>query len=213
MILLIMTLSEQEWINDIRRKNMNLPNKLTVLRVALIPFFMATLLLYQIPYHMVWALALFAIASITDWFDGKIARKNNLVTTFGKFLDPLADKLLVMTALICFAFERWIDPVAVVLILGREFMVTGLRLVVAKEGVVVAAGIWGKLKTAFTMIAFVVIMLLQIVFPDTKGSPNLNWGAPIFQINEILIWLSVILTMISGGIYLKGYWKYIDSSK
>ena len=91
MILLIMTLSEQEWINDIRRKNMNLPNKLTVLRVALIPFFMATLLLYQIPYHMVWALALFAIASITDWFDGKIARKNNLVTTFGKFLDPLGN--------------------------------------------------------------------------------------------------------------------------
>ncbi len=192
---------------------MNLPNKLTVLRVVLIPFFLAALLCFQIPYHMIWALIIFAVASVTDWFDGKIARKNNLVTTFGKFLDPLADKLLVMTALICFAFERWIDPIAVVLILGREFMVTGLRLVVANEGIVVAAGMWGKLKTAFTMIAFVAIMLLQIIFPDAKGSPNLNWNTPIFLINEALIWISVVLTMISGGIYLKGYWKYIDSSK
>ena len=192
---------------------MNLPNKLTVLRVVLIPFFLAALLCFQIPYHMIWALIIFAVASVTDWFDGKIARKNNLVTTFGKFLDPLADKLLVMTALICFAFEKWIDPIAVVLILGREFMVTGLRLVVANEGIVVAAGMWGKLKTAFTMIAFVAIMLLQIIFPDAKGSPNLNWNTPIFLINEALIWISVVLTMISGGIYLKGYWKYIDSSK
>lgn len=77
---------------------MNLPNKLTVLRVVLIPFFLAALLCFQIPYHMIWALIIFAVASVTDWFDGKIARKNNLVTTFGKFLDPLADKLLVMTA-------------------------------------------------------------------------------------------------------------------
>ncbi|MFR5049849.1 MAG: CDP-diacylglycerol--glycerol-3-phosphate 3-phosphatidyltransferase [Ruminococcus bicirculans (ex Wegman et al. 2014)] len=123
---------------------MNLPNKLTVLRVILIPFFLLFVLLFKIPHHMVFALIVFAAASITDWFDGKIARKHNLVTTFGKFLDPLADKLLVMTALICFTFERWIDPVAVVLILAREFMVTGLRLVVASEGVVVAAGIWGN---------------------------------------------------------------------
>ena len=191
---------------------MNLPNKLTVLRVALIPFFMASVLAY-FNNHMIWALVVFALASVTDWLDGKIARRNNLVTTFGKFLDPLADKLLVMTAFICFTFERLIDPVAVVLILGREFMVTGLRLVVAKEGVVVAAGIWGKLKTAFTMVAFIVIMLLQIIYPDTKGSPNLDWGEPIFLINEALIWVSVVLTIISGGIYLKAYWKYIDSSK
>lgn len=142
---------------------MNLPNKLTVLRVILIPFFLLFVLLFKIPHHMVFALIVFAAASITDWFDGKIARKHNLVTTFGKFLDPLADKLLVMTALICFTFERWIDPVAVVLILAREFMVTGLRLVVASEGVVVAAGIWGKLKTAFTMVALIAIMVLQII--------------------------------------------------
>ena len=191
---------------------MNLPNKLTVLRVVLIPFFLVSVLWF-FKVHMILALVFFALASITDFLDGRIARKNNLVTTFGKFLDPLADKLLVMTALIAFAFERWIDPVAVVLILSREFMVTGLRLVVANEGVVVAAGIWGKLKTAFTMIALLVIMLLQIIYPDAKGSPDLNWGTPVFLVNELLIWIAVILTLISGGVYLQGYWKYIDSSK
>lgn len=191
---------------------MNLPNKLTVLRVLLIPFFLASVLWF-FDGHMIFALVFFALASITDFLDGHIARKNNLVTTFGKFLDPLADKLLVMTALIAFAFERWIDPLAVVLILSREFMVTGLRLVVANEGVVVAAGIWGKLKTAFTMIALLVIMLLQIIYPDAKGSPDLNWGAPVFLVNEALIWVAVVLTLISGGVYLRGYWKYIDSSK
>ena len=191
---------------------MNLPNKLTVLRVILIPFFLASVLWF-FDGHMIFALVFFALASITDFLDGHIARKNNLVTTFGKFLDPLADKLLVMTALIAFAFERWIDPLAVVLILSREFMVTGLRLVVANEGVVVAAGIWGKLKTAFTMIALLVIMLLQIIYPDAKGSPDLNWGAPVFLVNEALIWVAVVLTLISGGVYLRGYWKYIDSSK
>ncbi len=191
---------------------MNLPNKLTVLRVLLIPFFLATVLWF-FEGHMIFALVFFALASITDFLDGHIARKNNLVTTFGKFLDPLADKLLVMTALIAFAFERWIDPIAVVLILSREFMVTGLRLVVANEGVVVAAGIWGKLKTAFTMLALLVIMLLQIIYPDAKGSPDLNWKAPVFLVNEALIWVAVILTLISGGVYLRGYWKYIDSSK
>ena len=192
---------------------MNLPNKLTILRVLLIPVFLVFVLLFEIPHHMVWALIVFALASITDMLDGKIARSQNLVTTFGKFLDPLADKLLVMSALITFAFARWIDPIAVIIILSREFMVTGLRLVVAGEGVVVAAGIWGKLKTAFTMIALVAIMALQIFFPDSKGSPDLNWHSTLFLVNEALIWVSVILTVISGGIYLKAYWKYIDSSK
>ena len=192
---------------------MNLPNKLTVLRVVLIPFFLIFMLLYEIPYHMIWALSIYVIASVTDFLDGKLARMNNQVTVFGKFLDPLADKLLVMTALICFTFERLIDPVAVIIILSREFMVTGLRLVCAGEGVVVAAGIWGKLKIAFTMLAQTAIMVLQIFYPAQKGSPDLNWGSTVFLINEALIWIAVILTVISGAIYLKAYWKYIDSSK
>lgn len=196
-------------------KKMNLPNKLTVLRVVLIPLFMLFMLCFEIgpKLHTILAMAVFIIASLTDMLDGKIAREQNLVTNFGKFLDPLADKLLVMVALISFTFERWIDPVAVVIILAREFMVTGLRLVVANEGVVVAAGIWGKLKTAFTMVAMCIIMFLQILFPELKGAPDLNWVNPIFIINEVLIWIAVVLTVISGGIYLKAYGKYIDPNE
>ena len=165
---------------------------------------MAALLIDSIPYNIYIALGVFALASITDWFDGKLARKHNLVTTFGKFLDPLADKMLVMSALCCFTYLDWIDPAAVVIILAREFMVSGLRLVVANEGVVVAAGIWGKLKTAFTMFALIAVMFLVGYSGFDKD---------IFIINEILIWISAVLTVISGGIYLKGYWSYIDSSK
>ena len=196
-------------------KKMNLPNKLTVLRVVLIPLFMLFMLCFEIGprLHTILAMAVFIIASLTDMLDGKIAREQNLVTNFGKFLDPLADKLLVMVALISFTFERWIDPVAVVIILAREFMVTGLRLVVANEGIVVAAGIWGKMKTAFTMVAMCIIMFLQILFPELKGAPDLNWVNPVFIINEVLIWISVILTVISGGIYLKAYGKYIDPNE
>jgi CDP-diacylglycerol--glycerol-3-phosphate 3-phosphatidyltransferase len=193
---------------------MTTASKITLVRVIMIPAFMAAFLLSPRYGWLQWvALGLFIVASLTDYVDGHIARKYNQVSDFGKFLDPLADKLLVMSALICFAFERWIDPVAAIIILSREFMVTGLRLVVAGEGVVVAAGIWGKLKTFFTMVAQIAIMVLQIIFPDAKGSPDLNWESEIFLVNEGLIWVAVILTLISGGIYLKAYWKYIDSSK
>lgn len=182
---------------------MNLPNKLTVLRVILIPFFVASLLI-NFPGHIWVALFFFAAASVTDWFDGKIARANNLVTNFGKFLDPLADKMLVMAALVCFTAVGLCDPVAVIIILAREFMVSGLRLVTANEGIVVAAGIWGKLKTAFTMIAIVTIMALAAIFGHIPA---------VHIISEILIWISVVFTVISGGIYLKEYWSFIDPSK
>ncbi|MFT3951417.1 MAG: CDP-diacylglycerol--glycerol-3-phosphate 3-phosphatidyltransferase [Oscillospiraceae bacterium] len=180
---------------------MNLPNKLTVLRVLMIPLFLFFVLAEFVPLNILWALAVFGIASATDWFDGMLARKYGLVTNFGKFLDPLADKILVMSAIICFAWERWVDPVAVILILSREFMVSGLRMVVANEGVVVPAGLMGKLKTAFTMVALVAIMGLQII------------GFDRFLINEILIWICTALTIVSGISYLKAYWAYIDSSK
>lgn len=196
-------------------KSMNLPNKLTVLRVVLIPFFMFCLLFSGLGerMHTILALVIFAAASLTDMLDGKIARSQNLVTTFGKFLDPLADKLLVMVALISFAYERWIDPVSVAIILSREFMVTGLRLVVAGEGVVVAAGIWGKLKTAFTMVAMIAIMFLQILFPMSSEGVLLEMSNPIIIVNEVLIWIAVVLTVISGWIYLKAYGKYIDPNE
>ena len=149
------------------------------------------------------AFILFAVASITDALDGHIARKNNLITNFGKFLDPLADKVLVVAALCCFVEKGLMSAIPLIIIVSREFMVSGLRLVVANEGVVVAAGIWGKLKTAFTMVAIVMILIFCIAGVTEKFS----------MISDILVCTSTILTIISGGVYLKGYWKYIDTDK
>ena len=139
---------------------MNLPNKLTLTRVILIPFFLL-FIYWKVPFHFLIALVLFAAASITDALDGKIATKNNLVTNFGKFLDPLADKVLVIAALTVFVelSEVNMGAVPLIIITAREFMVSGLRLLAANSGTVVAAGIWGKLKTAFTMVAIIAILL------------------------------------------------------
>lgn len=186
---------------------MNLPNKLTLLRVILVPFFVFFMLTDIVPFSPVIALAVFIAASVTDALDGHIARSRNLVTTFGKFLDPLADKVLVISALICLNSLGVIGAVPVIIIVAREFMVSGLRLVTANEGVVVAAGIWGKLKTAFTMVAEVAIMLGLCFGFEGQAAEIAN------IIYQILIWIATVLTVISGGVYLKGYWKYIDASK
>lgn len=130
---------------------MNLPNKLTVVRIVLVPFFVAAMLI-NFPFHYLIALLVFAVASLTDMLDGKIARKYNLVTNFGKFMDPLADKVLVMSALICFIPCFGLSAVAVIIIMAREFLVTSLRLVASSEGLVIAADKWGKVKTASTMV-------------------------------------------------------------
>ncbi|MBE6875499.1 MAG: CDP-diacylglycerol--glycerol-3-phosphate 3-phosphatidyltransferase [Ruminococcus sp.] len=189
---------------------MNLPNKLTLMRIILVPFFML-FLYWEIPYHFTIALIIFAAASITDALDGKIARKYNLITTFGKFADPLADKILVLAAFACLADvtrdNHIINGVVVTIIAAREFMVSGLRLVTAEKGVVVAAGIWGKLKTAFTMVTIVLILICLAGFSDFHALPLTPVSAMILS---VLVWISVLLTIISGGIYLKGYAKYID---
>ncbi|MBR0485649.1 MAG: CDP-diacylglycerol--glycerol-3-phosphate 3-phosphatidyltransferase [Oscillospiraceae bacterium] len=189
---------------------MNLPNKLTLMRIILVPFFML-FLYWEIPYHYTIALVIFAAASITDALDGKIARKYNLITTFGKFADPLADKILVLAAFACLADvtrdNHIINGVVVTIIAAREFMVSGLRLVTAEKGVVVAAGIWGKLKTAFTMVTIVLILICLAGFSDFHALPLTPVSAMILS---GLVWISVLLTVISGGIYLKGYAKYID---
>lgn len=179
---------------------MNLPNKLTVLRVFLIPLFLIFLFIPAIPYNLIFALIVFAAASITDALDGHIARKNNLVTNFGKFLDPLADKALVMAALVGMVELGLAPAVAVIIIIAREFMVSGLRMIAASD-VVIAAGIWGKLKTAFTMIAIVVILFLEGI------------GLHLAWLNLTLIWIAAALTVISGVQYLWAYRKFIDPSK
>ena len=190
---------------------MNLPNKLTLMRIILVPFFML-FLYWEIPYHFTIALIIFAAASITDALDGKIARKYNLVTTFGKFADPLADKILVLAAFACLADVMngsIVNGVVVTIIAAREFMVSGLRLVTAEKGVVVAAGIWGKLKTAFTMVT-IALILIWYAIDDFGISFDRRTEFVIPMILPVLVWISVLLTVISGGIYLKGYAKYID---
>lgn len=193
---------------------MNLPNKLTLTRVILVPFFLLFMYL-DIPYSYTIALVIFAAASITDALDGSIARKNNLVTNFGKFLDPLADKVLVMAALAVFVElpEVNIGAVPLVIIVAREFMVSGLRLVAAGSGVVVAAGMWGKLKTAFTMATIVLILLWMSIIDDFAVVFSQSTMNAVDVIISVLIWISTALTVISGCVYLKGYWNLIDSDK
>ena len=164
---------------------MNLPNKLTLFHVVLIPFFVFFLLApYFEGYGNYIAVAIFIVASITDFLDGKIARKYNLVTNFGKFMDPLADKLLVCSALICLIQLELIPAWVVIIIIAREFIISGFRLVASDNGVVIAASYWGKFKTAFQMLT-VIVLILNI--------PN-----KVFTIlGTALIYVSLALTVIS----------------
>lgn len=189
---------------------MNLPNKLTILRVILIPFFLVFMLVSKIPMNYFLALLVFIIASVTDALDGKIARRDNLVTNFGKFLDPLADKVLVMSAIVAFIELGWIGSIPVIIILGREFMVTSLRLIANKsDGKVIAAAFLGKLKTAFTMIAIIAILIMQGI------ESNVEYALPfsIEIVGNVLIWIATALTLISGIQYLWNYRDCIDPSK
>ena len=192
---------------------MNLPNKLTLMRVLLIPVFLVLFLIPGIPCHYLLAMIVFIAASITDALDGHLARKHNLVTNFGKFLDPLADKVLVMTALACFVDNQMIGVIPFLIIMMREFMVSGLRLVAANSGTVIAAGFWGKLKTAFTMVTIIAI-LVYLSFSGDFNSFSLACADTIDRvcgwILTGLVWISAGLTAISGWIYLRGYWKFID---
>ncbi|HIR00105.1 MAG TPA: CDP-diacylglycerol--glycerol-3-phosphate 3-phosphatidyltransferase [Candidatus Scybalocola faecavium] len=165
---------------------MNLPNKLTLLRVILIPFFVVFLLGADTfgSWSVYVALAIFIIASLTDMLDGKIARKYNLVTNFGKFMDPLADKLLVVSALVCYVDMGRIPSWIVLVIIAREFIISGFRLVAAESGIVIAASYWGKIKTTVQMITIIFMM------PDFGGTV-------VYWIEQVLIWASLILTIVS----------------
>lgn len=184
---------------------MNLPNKLTVLRVLMIPLFLV--LFYALPGMAGYlaALAVFALAALTDLLDGKLARAHGLITDFGKLMDPLADKLLVMAAMICFVREDWASSVAVIVILAREFLVTSVRLLAAGHGKVLAADLWGKIKTVLQIIW--VLYTLVIMWADsnfwtaamTVGGVNIAfWGVVVLQA------LVVLMTVLSGFNYL---WK------
>lgn len=176
---------------------MNLPNKLTVLRVCMVPVFV---------FFMLWnglgstgryvAAVIFILASATDWLDGYLARKNNLVTDFGKFMDPIADKLLVCSALICLVEQGSLAAWMVIIIIGREFIISGFRLVASDKGVVIAASYWGKFKTVSQMIMVILLIL------DLGGVFN--------TIALVITWIALILTVISLVDYLKKNWNVLD---
>lgn len=173
---------------------MNTANKLTLLRVALVPVFMAFMLTEGTAWQIA-ALAVFIIASLTDMIDGKIARKYNQITTFGKFADPLADKMLITAAFLVFLQNGVINSWAVMIVMAREFMVAGVRLAAVAEGTVIAASIWGKLKTVSQMAA-VIIALIVLNIPSLNG----------VLVTNVCIWISVILTVLSGADYLIKNW-------
>ena len=167
---------------------MNLPNNLTVLRVVLIPFFVVFMLVDILGAYDKWiALAIFVVASLTDLLDGKIARKYNLVTNFGKFMDPLADKMLVCSALICLTALDKLPAWITIVIICRDFVISGFRLVAADNGVVIAASYWGKYKTTFQMI------MVCLLIADL---------APLALVTTIVTWIAVILTIVSLVDYL-----------
>lgn len=186
---------------------MNLPNKLTLLRIILVPFFIIAMLV-NFPFHYLVAGCIFGVASVTDTLDGKIARSRNLVTNFGKFADPLADKILVLTALVCFLQVGLLGSfgaIPVIIVLFREFAVSGIRLVAASSGKVVAANIWGKIKTVSQMVGISVIFAMQVVL-EILGAMKVSTGfvsEVFYYIGNGLIWLSTVFTLISGIIYLK----------
>ena len=178
---------------------MNLPNKLTVLRMIMIVPFVFFMLTDVAGGMSKWiALALFVIASLTDLLDGKIARKYNLVTNFGKFMDPLADKLLVCAAMICLVETGKIASWVVIIIISREFIISGFRLIASDNGIVIAASYWGKFKTVFQMV-MIILMIADI--------------AVLSVVTQIVMWIALILTIVSLIDYLKKNWHVMGEQK
>ena len=168
---------------------MNTPNKLTIARMIIVPFLVIFLLTgWGGEANRYISLTLFVVASVTDWFDGYLARKNNLVTNFGKFMDPLADKLLVCSTMICMIDLKRLSAWFVIIIIAREFIISGFRLIAAENGIVIAANYWGKFKTASQMIMIILLIL--------------HFDGIFVILEQIFIWLSLALTIISLITYI-----------
>lgn len=191
---------------------MNLPNKLTLLRVAMIPLFVVFAVCRNIPGNMLWAALAFGLASLTDYFDGHIARKRGLVTDFGKFMDPLADKILTTTAIIYMLVDGVCDPIVLLIIMAREFAVAGVRMVAAAEGgKVIAASFFGKLKTVLQMVAVLAYYIMagcrqlgflfdaDSTFPDT--------------FTYAFMWIVAVATLLSGIQYIWQNRDFIKTAK
>lgn len=188
---------------------MNIPNQLTIARFILAPVFLIFLLWQSLPHYSLIAFIIFVAAAVTDFIDGKLARKNNQITVFGKFLDPVADKMLVTAALLGLMRMGLCNIWVVMIVLTREFIVTSVRLVASSDGNVIAANVWGKLKTASQMIFISLILLLDELL--TEGI--LPEGFPLPLISNILMWIIAVLTIVSGATYVYGARKCISFKK
>lgn len=186
-------------------EKLNLPNKLTVLRMIVAPVFLA-LMLADFKNHFFWGTVVFSIGAISDFLDGKIARKYNQISVFGKLCDPVGDKMLFLAALLVFVKYDLCSVWIVLIIMSREFLITSLRMIAVSQNVVIAAGIWGKVKTAAQMVATIITMLMMQFVADeyfyvTKG------------VATVLLWILTALTVISGAKYLYDSIKVIDFKK
>lgn len=191
---------------------LNTPNKITVFRIFLIPLLIVLLLIPTIPNRFFLALLVFLVASFTDHLDGKLARKYGQITNFGKFFDPLADKMLVMSVFICFIDLNLVNPVPVIIILLREFLVTSMRLLAMSAEKVVDANIFGKIKTVTQIIAIIVILMSQCLFPNLIVLDYKQFNL-IQLINNFFVWIAVFFSVFSGYIYMKENFYLIKNLK
>lgn len=188
---------------------MNLPNRLTLFRIILAPVFLIVFMNAAIPHHRLIGLAVYAAACVTDFFDGKIARKRNLISNFGKLADPVADKMLTTAALLVLMLQGYCNIFTIFVILTREFTVTGLRLAAAAQGVVIPANIWGKIKTAAQMILTIAVMFC-LMLSDYGLMPE---SFPLRVFSEISLGVTAVLAVISGIIYIRDGAKVVDFNK
>lgn len=190
----------------------NVPNLLTIARVIMTPLFLVLLLWESLPHRFLIAAAVYGLAALTDCIDGKLARKYDQITNFGKLVDPIADKILTTSALLGFMTMGLCNIWIVVIVLTREFAISSVRMIAAAEGVVIPANFWGKLKTASQMTFTLVILLLGEIFavlPQNALPPQLTLSA----VSNGLLWITAVLTVISGVIYLKDSKNVIDFTK
>lgn len=194
---------------------LNVPNLLTIARIIITPIFLAVILMDTLPHRFLIACIVFSIASITDAIDGHLARKNNQITNFGKFLDPIADKILTTSALLAFMSVGLCNIWIVMLILTREFAIASVRMIAATNGVVIPANIWGKIKTVSQMVFTILIMLLGETWEILSNTNKILFEKlpDLSLISNGLLWITAILTVISGVIYLNDSKKIIDFTK
>lgn len=199
--------------------NFNTPNKLTIARIIITPVYLAVILWDSLPHRFLIATLIFSIAAITDAIDGKLARKNNQITNFGKLLDPIADKVLTTSALLAFMTMGLCNIWIVMIVLTREFTIASIRMIAAANGVVIPANIWGKVKTVSQMTFTILIMLIcetDYIIRDVIKSDillKLPEFINVASVSNLLLWITAILTVISGVIYIKDSKNVIDFSK